>query len=387
MRKRLLYFLLSIVALYSCNRNEPQKISTEQNVVMKTPLQLVQTDQMIFELDSVTAPRIPVIQFVDSNEGKFLVYMNDDTGDLYENDIVSRKIIKKISVKDGMESHNKVFQGFYYHNKDSIFLISFKANVTLINDRGDVLRKFPINDKTSTDRMVNLPFNGLWSSTTTPGFLDNNILYMNSVVVASVMKRPLQILLNLSDGISKLDGKVVPPVYQDHNFGQNNFDIYSSTVNTRNNTFVYSFPGSDRLVEYNLSSKKHSLHLANSKYVHDLTEFDKSYFKNGLTDPTLEYFMTVPSYGGIYYDKYRNLYYRLVLLPVEKRGLNYDVKDAPLKQISVIVLDSAFNYLGEKRLERNKYEMFSAFVSKKGLNLQLKPVSDEFLNFQTFSFQ
>ncbi|MDB5143082.1 MAG: hypothetical protein JWQ66_1795 [Mucilaginibacter sp.] len=96
--------------------------------------------------------------------------------------------------------------------------------------------------------------------------------------------------------------------------------------------------------------------------------------------------MTTPTFGPIYYDKFKNVYYRLASLPVEEINANYEEKNPPLKRISLEIFDKDFQYLGEKILKKNKYWADNAFVSSEGLNLQNRTGSDSTLDFTTFTF-
>lgn len=128
-------------------------------------------------------------------------------------------------------------------------------------------------------------------------------------------------------------------------------------------------------------------YFAGSRFIHTLTTYNKNYFENSISDPNIEHFMTTPSFGGIYYDPFKKYYYRLALLPAGGKNQNYDIKNAPTKQISIIVLNERFHYLGELLLEKNKYSFTIVFVSKAGLNFQNHNRKENTKDFTTFSFK
>lgn len=371
-------------AFTSCN-SANNKIEIQTKQAFNDSISVIKSGIARFELDSITSPLIQALQSYNSGDDSFLIYLNEEIGALYINDIITKRVVKSIKVRDGAEHHNKTYQGFYYHNKDSIFMYSFKPKVTLINEMGEVKQEYILTSN-SSDKNERQSYLGIWSSTTAPSsHLYNDTLYINSVIVGgNRANRKVQILLNVKTGQTRLSNTLFPEQYGKYNFGDINYDIYSNCVNSSKNILVYSFPGYEKVIINQLNGNKVYEKSAQSKYISYFTEYNKSDYSDAISSPTLEYFMTSPLYGGVYYDKFRDLYYRLALLPIEQRNLNYEEKDSPLKQISVIVFDKDFNYLGEQKLEPNKYLMFSAFVSKDGFNIQNRNNSDETFDFTTF---
>ena len=97
-----------------------------------------------------------------------------------------------------------------------------------------------------------------------------------------------------------------------------------------------------------------------------------------------EWYMNTPSYEGVFYDKYRELYYRIARLPdtnykIGNRGNN--------KPIIIIVLDSQLHYLGEEILppaKEGNYRINNCFVSKDGLNIQVLTDDEDKLIFEQY---
>lgn len=381
-------FYIAVVFLYSCSNDTAKKITVQKQSFNNKQV-AVKSEMVKFELDSLTSPMINCIQHYNTGENETLIYLNEESGVLYVNDVKTKKILKKIEVKDNLPHHKKNFQGFYYHNKDSIFMIDYKPKVTLINEAGKVLQEYLLNSDNSSKEFSKYFLKGVWVSTSLQPYFYNNILYLGSVVVGGAKTEKKKIQIQLNTATKKVNGGnvIFPDIYSKYSFGDNNYEIYSVCANTKTQTLVYAFPQDENVIINGLKSNSILMKSAQSKYITDFTEYDeKIYKKLSSANPTLEYFMTTASYEGIYYDKYRDLYYRLALLPVEEKGANYDKKDAPIKQMSIVVFDKDFNYLGEKLLEKNKHLMFSAFVSAKGLNVQNKTKQDETFDFTTYSF-
>ncbi len=75
-------------------------------------------------------------------------------------------------------------------------------------------------------------------------------------------------------------------------------------------------------------------------------------------------------------------------MPTETKNFNYDRIDEPTKQLSIsVVFDINFNYLGEKKLKENKYEMFNDFIAYNGFYLQNKRDDKDLLKFTRFQIE
>lgn len=73
----------------------------------------------------------------------------------------------------------------------------------------------------------------------------------------------------------------------------------------------------------------------------------------------IEHYRITPSFVNILYDQFRDLFYRLLIIPRtdERQG-----------EMKILVYDGDLNYLGDYNLP-NHYTTWGAFVSNKGLNL------------------
>jgi hypothetical protein len=94
--------------------------------------------------------------------------------------------------------------------------------------------------------------------------------------------------------------------------------------------------------------------------------------------------MLSPFYRGILYDKYRDVYYRFAVSKGNEK--------APLHQtryhadISVIILDSDFKWIGETILPKNVYSYKFWFVGQDGLYISKSHPFNENISENTMSF-
>lgn len=385
----LLLLALLATAFSACHNSTEQRKNLTGNKHIPQVVNIEPADTPQFELDSLTAPIVYSMQEYTEGDNSYLAYLNEETGTIYLNDFGTRKIVKKIEIKtDHKEKLKKAFQGMLYHNRDSIFLFSYRPKVTLINDRGEILKVFSVPKERS--EMKKIFYRGFYVSTSIPAYLFKNKLLINSLVVGDLKeneKRNMQIVLDLKTGEDTIGKVSFPSTYQGKNYGGLHYDIYFASYNPKLNYSVYSFPADKNVILNDLSTGQVTNKKAESQYIYNFLPFDQNDYKEAVSEPVGEYFMTTPTYGCILYDPYRNVYYRLALLPVEQRNVNYEQKNPPTKTISIAIFDEAFHYLGERILDKNKYWSSNAFISKEGLNIQRKSKSDATLNFTTFTFK
>lgn len=160
----------------------------------------------------------------------------------------------------------------------------------------------------------------------------------------------------------------------------------SFTLNNKNQ-LIYSFPIDDNLYSYSLTDN----------LLKKIPKNTKSSFKISMTplkkceDPEPdEYYYHVKKsarYESISYDKYRDVYYRILLLPPKDLSKqNVHSKDM---RVVIIVLDNEFNILTEKILPDDVYDYDDFFITSEGFwlsrNNRNNPDFDEnFMNFDLF---
>jgi hypothetical protein len=388
MIKSLVWCLLMASVFYACHNTSKQPSALVGNKHILQKINIVPLDTPKFELDSLTSPVVYSMQEYVEGDKRYLAYLNEETGTIYLNDFQTKRIVKRIEIHtDHKERLKKAFQGMLYHNKDSIFLFSYRPKVTLINDRGEVLKIFSIpKERSEANKLF---YRGFYVSTSVPAYLYKTKLVINSVVVGDLKsneKRNVQIILDLKTGEDTIGKVAFPPSYQGKNYGGLHYDIYYVSYNPKRNYSIYSFPANKNVLINNLLTGRTVSKPAESQFIYGFLTFQKDDYKEAVSEPVGEYYMTTPTYGSVLYDKYKNVYYRFALLPVQQRNVNYEQKNPPTKTISIAVFDDSFHYLGERQLDKNKYWSSNAFISKEGVNIQNKSHNDSTLNLTTFSF-
>ncbi len=382
-------FLMAAVIgflIISCTRSGRLDYQFEsRNFAQK--IVVVKSDSAKFELDSLTAPVVFSIHEVTLDGHRYLAYLNDETSTVFLNDMKTKKIVKAIHVEGDSVKNKKVYQGLLYHNKDSIFLFSYRPKVIMINESGKILKRFNLFNE--SDIAHKLFYNGFYVSTSLPAYYYRNRLFINSLVVGDIAKnekRKVQMVLDLEKGKNSISSISFPKNNEGKKYGALHYQIFGMTYNSKLKQAVYSFPADKEVSITDLLTGNITSRPAESQYIKQFFEYDEENYKDAPSEPAGEFFMTTPTYGPVVYDKYRDVYYRLGLLPVDQKNANYEEKNPPSKLVSLIVLDNKFNYLGEQLLDKNRYWSSNLFVSKEGLNIQNRTKSDETLDFTTFTF-
>lgn len=150
---------------------------------------------------------------------------------------------------------------------------------------------------------------------------------------------------------------------------------------------IISFPADNDITVCDPSLTEGHSYYGGSSKVSEIRPFRK---KRGITMSNPEewkHYVENPTYEGISYDRYRQLYYRVVRMPWSdyKTG-EYGNK----KPIGIIVLDHNFNIVGEAVLpnlpEGLSYYPYNFFATSEGLNIQVLNGNDDAMLYYCFNF-
>ena len=86
-------------------------------------------------------------------------------------------------------------------------------------------------------------------------------------------------------------------------------------------------------------------------------------------------------YTGIYYDRWNQLYYRLLTLPESEWDGN--TRAFPSRHLAVIILDKDFQKVGEYNIKEKTNRYGSCFVSPEGLHINILSDNDDYMTFIT----
>ncbi|MDR1090816.1 MAG: DUF4221 domain-containing protein [Prevotella sp.] len=375
--------LLCVVLTYSCadsgkktsvhvNR-DGQKLYTMQELPCKT-----------FNMDENTSQIVDFFQpFIIDGTLRFTMHSRTAVRQcILVFDISTGNVIDSIPLyKQGPNAISGNFQGYYIHNMDSVYFFShFEQNLFLVNRQGEVISKINLAEqfiREDNSKIVpSYPFPGI----------DTPIRKLNSTLILQGTGRfndnpkdpvlNVTALYNLTDTTLKFANSY-PEIYGDPNNIGNQWGFFGylkvAYDLNGNGEMVLSYPADDHIAVYDIAantSRRYFAGYSKKDIIRTISESDK--------DEAFQYLENT-RYGNIHYDSYRNLYYRFVQHPL----YDYDTRDRNTykKDLSIIILDSEFNKVGEYDLKEKPWMSNNAFVSEEGLHIQTLSDDDDFMKF------
>jgi hypothetical protein len=173
-----------------------------------------------------------------------------------------------------------------------------------------------------------------------------------------------------------------PESYREGNWGENYFREVFWCMNSTTQLFFVSFPNDHYIYQTDL--KQVNKIYAGSMYAGDIKSIDYPAIilpkERGLT----HYFENY-SYSAIIYDKYRNIYYRMVEHPWKEYHQDMDWM-LWLKQLSIVILDEDLHFMGETVLDMEYRLSASQFmVTADGLLLHKQTDDEDELIYDLFT--
>ena len=178
-----------------------------------------------------------------------------------------------------------------------------------------------------------------------------------------------------------------PEIYSDF-YGELLMRTPYSAYNDDKSLIAVSFPADDNIHVLNLDTKVTYVYHAGSKYRCKKTKPLGKGRLGGLTvspEKEIEYFREITSYGNILYDRWNNVYYRIVEKSTPMPGVNLSNK---AKKLAVMILDENFRTIGESDITEEAFSCFryTVFVSQAGLHIQRLTDENE-LTFAVYSLK
>jgi hypothetical protein len=257
-------------------------------------------------------------------------------------------------------------RAFYFHNRDSIFLAEENFSVALVNSKGelknrytDFLSRFPLEEK-----------NKVYSNSPSLEFA-SQILYDPSqkeiLLYFMPFNQPEQKRIfaaySLESGKSKSLPIHLPEQYLDKKLDMSKLFLTSGTVDKSG--FTYLFSGSPLVFRYDFQTQKVTSSEVNPPW--DKVKADDIPFGSMSSEQKQDFMKENPFYYKIYFDPYRNLYYRLSS-PPRPNATEPDFHYVNYNTICVTVLDKELQVLDHLFLPKeNVYNVGFSFVTSEGL--------------------
>jgi hypothetical protein len=372
--------LLCAILLFSCS--EEGKVDRAGEKVYTMELQ----PRKRFLLDENTTQETNYIQkFTINDTVRFTMY-NPARRNILVYDITAGTIVDSIPLyADGPNNIGTNIIGYCICTMDSVYLYDYwQYNLIQVNRRGEIVRRINLSEQLlqpSEDCIIPA---SPYPRTDAPVRMtkDGQIILQGMSGKTGECAQPVCMstaLYSLADGTVRF-ANPYPEVYGDHKKIIESWGVFSYReifydLNHRDEMIV-SFPADDHIAVYDVSSGN------TRRFFAGYSAEDRIIPLQGTSRAAdLIHYMEQTQYVGVFFDPYRDLYYRLVVHPV----YDYDMNDRNTwkKKISVVILDSRFNKVGEYDLEESTDRSSRTFVSEEGLNIGVVSEDDDYLEFIT----
>lgn len=331
-------------------------------------------------LDDSTSMEFLKTSYVEDNGQEYLLHHNEFKKVIQGFNLSSGHVDFDISYPSTDPLGVKVVQGISAINLDSIFVflpLSIRGSI-LIDRNGNIINRFlPSKADDLEKSLINHVSFGAMPTLVSNGFLRFIQLPLFDVLNPSNINNDFkfEVLYNMEGNkVAYAPFSGFPKFY--HNEIWPSQDISMSRTIDEKNRVIYSWRFLDSLIIDSAGFIQNKL--AKSDFVRSrVTPF------SGIPtrEQDLEKILESYKYYGVYYDKYRNLYYRTV-----QHSIDYDKDQVPkeldaMREFSVIVMDADFNKISEIKFPGGIYNVYRAFVGSSGFYLPknniLNPELDE----------
>jgi len=308
----------------------------------------------------------------------FLVVENRNKPSIQFYDFKHNKITREVLLETEGPNGIGKSRGVFVKNFDSLYVLSpFHYSIYLINNEGKVLDKYQWLNSTAEIKSSSMA--GIYS--TSPAILLEDQLHIFAVPETGYKKKVtfesgnVNLTLNLRSKEVSLNYNY-PETYRKRMFG--NLFLKIDRTKTATNNILYSFGADNLIYETNY-------HDINRSYFAGSSYFDEAIPLQNL-DNADDHQMLTGYYSGIKYDRYRKLYYRLAVHPIDLVNVQNQRNHLKDKQLSVIVLDENFKIVGETLLPTKRHLYTTWFVGEAGLYISNHNRSNSLIGENVLSF-
>lgn len=357
-------------------------IQYTKEVANDYPYKITKSQKLVLSLDQETVhPWMPGGYFQYLSSENSLAYLNRMGGNIKVFDLATGKTTLTVPLaRSGPNSIGNEPSVFYWLNQDSIFIFSNLNNgrLSLINSEGKKLRNYELQSKNDLHfiELTEVAGGVAYSEGTLYLGLrvfDLNKMPLNSSVVA----------LDISSG--NFDFINHPQPIEENLWSRIPLDHrYSSThlaLNIRKGHLVMSHPLSSDVLVWD-ANDNWSTKNAKSIFIDNLVLLRSSMNSyRGAMEKYHDELILMSRYTGVFFDVYRNVYYRIGRLEFDKE-LYLRIKSGEkikfYEEFSIQVFDSSFQKIGESKFTTDGvlYEQ-GAFIDENGLWLLMPQEEDE----------
>jgi hypothetical protein len=356
-------FLSSLLLFLGISCHQKERSGSSESMPMIDKYLLKEDGIIKLELDTNTTYGSNCLQVIDLGKQDVMLYLNEEFNAIYFYDLLAQNGGQPTKILQfDREGPNgiPVIQGFHYHSPDSLFLF-FEYNVLIADTLGHIKKKYTLASK---DQERDLLLHPLPASTVNPAAIFGDTLYLGGMPERDFFSSRFYdqsstlICLNLRTGEYKYRVPY-PELYQGNTWGSHLAYFYNC-FNPAKQIFVFSFPIDASLWITDVNGKMTNK-FAGSTY---LSEPSLPANKKLDIKERQKYYLSQPSFFAVYYDHYRDFYYRIAHHPLSDDEI---ANNKSIKKCSIVLLNGNLERMGEVLLPDGRYTETMVFVTEKGV--------------------
>lgn len=351
LKDKLIIFLVASFCFGSCND------STKNDVTFKTSIRSKNID---------TGNSLGQFYFFNQVRNDSLFLFNVFNHSLEVVDLQADSVIHSFKFEfNGLNAVNDI-SSFYFHNKDSIFLAEENSAIVLLNEKGEIKKRYKDFESSfvAGERAKlydNQPSFRYTSQLIFNPAQDELLLYYMSYDQSE--KKRILASYSLESGESRSLPIYYPEIYQGRKLDLSKLFLTSATMDRKG--FAYTFSGSPIVYRYSFGENKVTSVEAIPPW--KKTVADHIPLGEMSTEEKQAFMADNPFYYKIYFDPYRNLYYRLSS-PPRPNSNEDDFHYVNYNKILVSVLDKDLRHISDFFLPKeNLYNVGFSFITSEGL--------------------
>lgn len=382
-----LYCIILIFLCFSCSETIVNRNELKEQLI--PTYELIEDGEKTFILDSESQPRNRCIQLFRNpqNDSTYYSFYNEYNNSIYIFDFESTSFIKKIQLQkegpDGVYPHRS---GYYISSFDSIYFYSMATQrVYILNSQGKKYHTIDLRFNMDSEKIPPT----IKVEADSPMYkIGNNLYLCGGINEEFADADSINHLIITKINVCKDDATPelfvgYPESYRQGNWGEAYFRNTFWCYNKKEKLFLISFPNDHYIYKTDLT--KVTKIYAGSMYANSISSIDYSKSIPTPKKKRIAHYLSSYYYRAIIYDKYKNIYYRII----EHPWINYNPNERPWKKpLSIIIYDSNFQFLGETKLaEEYNLSANNFIITKEGLLIRKETNNEDEIKYTVFKLK